>query len=123
MTHEEIKAMSASEVAECLIEHQKWRRGEPPYPFGADNDLFTPRELGAIIDCAIELLKEVHKRTKTEYLIQRDYGTRRKHLWMNWSIVCNYGNAKSCIEKSANRGKLRLLKREVTDWEVVYNVR
>ena len=59
MTLEEIKAMSAAEVAEQLVEYQKYRRGEPPYDYGTDKQPFTPRELGDIINRAIELLKEV----------------------------------------------------------------
>lgn len=58
MTPEEIKAMPAAEVAEALVEYQKYRRGESPYQYGTDNMPFTPRELGDIINRAIELLKE-----------------------------------------------------------------
>lgn len=59
MTPEEIKAMSAAKVAECLVEYQKYRRGEPPYAYGGDNHPFTPMELGDIINRAVEILKEV----------------------------------------------------------------
>ena len=59
MTIDEIKAMSAAEVAKQLQEHQKWRRGEPPYEYGGYNMPFRPHELCAIIDRAVELLKEV----------------------------------------------------------------
>lgn len=59
MTLEEIKAMSAAKVAEHLTEYQKYRRGEPPYCYGGDNHPFTPRELGDIINRAVEILKEV----------------------------------------------------------------
>ncbi len=58
MTLEEIKTMSAAEVAKHLAEYQKYRRGEPPYSYGGDNHPFTPRELGDIINRAVELLKE-----------------------------------------------------------------
>ena len=34
MTIDEIKTMSAAEAAKQLQEHQKWRRGEPPYEYG-----------------------------------------------------------------------------------------
>lgn len=61
------------------------------------------------------------KKTKAEYLIQRDYGSGRKHLWINCSTACDYGSAKAYVEDSAFRGKFRILKREVTDWEVVYD--
>ena len=60
MTIDEIKAMSAAEVAKQLQEHQKWRRGEPPYEYGGYNMPLRPHELGAIIDRAVELLKEAH---------------------------------------------------------------
>jgi hypothetical protein len=53
MTPEQIKTMSAAEVAKHLIEFQKWRRGEPPYGFDGDDPPFVPRELGAIIDRAV----------------------------------------------------------------------
>lgn len=61
----------------------------------------------------------MNSKTKTEYLIQRDYGTECNHLWLNHSTMCNYENAKAYTERSACRGKYRILKREVTDWEVV----
>lgn len=58
MTLEQIKAMSAAEVAKHLAEYQKWRRGEPPYDYGLipKQHPFTPYELGEIIDRAIGLL-------------------------------------------------------------------
>ena len=59
MTVDEIKAMSAAEIAKQLQENQKWRRDEPPYEYGGYNMPFRPHELGAIIDRAVELLKEV----------------------------------------------------------------
>lgn len=59
MTLEQIKAMPAAEVAKHLVEYQKLRRGESPYQYGADNQPFTPRELGDIINRAVEILKEV----------------------------------------------------------------
>ena len=58
MTIDEIKNMSAAEVAKQLQEHQKRSRGEPPYEYGGYNMPFRPHELGAIIDRAVELLKE-----------------------------------------------------------------
>jgi hypothetical protein len=62
MTNGEIKAMPAAVVAEHLVEYQKYRRGEPPYDYGIvpHRQPFTAKELGAIIDRAIELLKEAH---------------------------------------------------------------
>jgi hypothetical protein len=62
MTLDEIKAMSAEEVAECLAEYQKYRRGESPYDYGIipHRQPFTGKELGAIIDRAVEILKEGH---------------------------------------------------------------
>ena len=58
-------------------------------------------------------------KTKTEYLIQRDYGTRRKHLWVNCTTEYDYEKAKAYIDSSAHTVRCRILKREVTDWEVV----
>jgi hypothetical protein len=64
MTLEEIKAMSAAVVAEQLQEYQKYRRGEPPYDYGITphRQPFTAKELGAIIDRAVELLTEAHNK-------------------------------------------------------------
>ena len=58
-------------------------------------------------------------KTKTEYLIQRDYGTERNHKWENCITMYDYECARSYIEYSARRDKIRILKREVTEWEVV----
>lgn len=58
MTPEQIKAMSAAEVAKHLAEHQKWRRGKGKYSRAGSPSPHDPYELGAIIDRAIELLKE-----------------------------------------------------------------
>ena len=54
-------------------------------------------------------------KTKTEYLIQRDYGTERNHKWENCITMYDYECARSYIEYSARRDKIRILKREVTD--------
>lgn len=61
MTPEQIKTMSAADVATHLAEHQKYRRGEPPYDYGitSHRQPFSAKELGAIIDRAVEILKEV----------------------------------------------------------------
>lgn len=56
MTLEEIKAMSAAEVAKHLAEHNKWRRGIGKYSKAGVKSPHTPYELGAIIDRAAELL-------------------------------------------------------------------
>lgn len=58
-------------------------------------------------------------KTKTEYLIQRDYGTHRKHLWINITTTTDYNYTKAYIKENAFKCKLRILKREVTEWEVV----
>lgn len=60
MTLEQIKAMSAAEVAECLVEYQKWRKGQHPYAYGDGSKYpFSDGELGLIIDRAVKILKEV----------------------------------------------------------------
>lgn len=61
MTPEQIKAMSAAEVAEALVEYNKWRRGDSPYKYGMDPRRmpFSTKQFGAIIDRAVEILKEV----------------------------------------------------------------
>ena len=58
MTLEEIKSMSAAEVAKQLQEHQKWRRGIGKYRMVGAPSPYDPYDLGAIIDRAIKLLKE-----------------------------------------------------------------
>lgn len=59
MTPEQITSMSAADVAEQLQEYQKYRHGESPYDYGITphRQPFSAKELGAIIDRAIELLK------------------------------------------------------------------
>jgi hypothetical protein len=58
MTLEEIKAMSAAEVAKHLAEHQKWRRGIGKYRRAGATSPHDPYDLGAIIDRAVEILTE-----------------------------------------------------------------
>ena len=60
MTIDEIKTMSAAEIAKHMQEYQKWRRGEPPYEYGGYSMPFRPHEIDAIIYRAVELLKEAH---------------------------------------------------------------
>lgn len=66
MTLEEIKAMSAAEVAKHLVEYQAYRRGESPYDYGIipHRQPFSAIEFGAIIDRAVELLNG--QKTKLE---------------------------------------------------------
>lgn len=55
-----IREATPAQIAEWLKDYQAWRRGESPYDYGLTphSDLFPPKELGMIIDRAIELLKE-----------------------------------------------------------------
>ena len=66
MTIDEIKTMSAAEIAKQLQEYQKWRRGEPPYEYGGYNMPFRPHELGAIIDRAVEILSKARGENKRQ---------------------------------------------------------
>ena len=61
MTCEEIKTFSAPAIASCLDIYNRRRRGEPPYDRERYTSPFTPYELGAIIDRAVELLKGANK--------------------------------------------------------------
>lgn len=58
MTPEQIKAMSAAEIAESLTEHNKWRRGEGEYDKPYSGMPYSAQAVGAIIDRAVELLNE-----------------------------------------------------------------
>lgn len=59
MTIDEIKTMSAAKVAKHLAEHNKWRRAKGRYSKACSRSPHEPHELGAIIDRAVEILKEV----------------------------------------------------------------
>lgn len=59
MTLEQIKAMSAAEVAKHLVEHNKWRRGEGKYDKPYSGMPYSAQAVGAIIDRAVEVLKGV----------------------------------------------------------------
>lgn len=61
MTIEEIKTMSAAEVAKHLAEHNKWRRGIGKYGKAGAKSPHAPYELGMLIERAVELLKEKAK--------------------------------------------------------------
>jgi hypothetical protein len=58
MTLEQIKTMSAAKVAKHLAEHNQWRRAKGKYSKACSLSPHEPHELGAIIDRAVELLKE-----------------------------------------------------------------
>jgi len=58
MTIDEIKTMSAARVAKHLAEHNQWRRAKGKYAKACSLSPHEPHELGAIIDRAVELLKE-----------------------------------------------------------------
>lgn len=59
MTPEEIKTMSATDVAKHLAEHNKWRRGEGEYDKPYSGMPYSAQAVGAIIDRAVEILKGV----------------------------------------------------------------
>jgi hypothetical protein len=58
MTPEQIKTMSAAKVAKHLAEHNKWRRGEGKYEKIYSGMPYSAQVVGALIDRAVELLKE-----------------------------------------------------------------
>lgn len=126
MTPDEIKAMSAAEVAEQLQEYQKYRRGEPPYDYGITphRQPFTPYELGAIIDRAVEILKgEILQ--DSEYFFVQWYNQYNKML--GESECTSYEAAKermkdykSCDKNLGRYFKYRIV-RETTKREVVYD--
>lgn len=61
MTPEQIKTMSAAKVAEALVRHNKWRRGDLMDEHGMTPSRmpYPMYDLGLIIDRAVEILKEV----------------------------------------------------------------
>jgi hypothetical protein len=59
MTLEEIKAMSAADVAKALAEHNRWRRGEGEYEKIYSGMPYSAQAVGALIDRAVEILKGV----------------------------------------------------------------
>lgn len=50
--------MNLAKAMDILTEHNKWRRGEPPYDTIPPVDHATPKEIGEAIDVAIE---EMHR--------------------------------------------------------------
>lgn len=127
MTLEQIKNMSAAEVAEHLTEYQKYRRGEPPYAYGSDNHPFTPRELGDIINRSIELLKKItmDKIIEERYLIfGYDDDMER---WACATFANTYGEAVKKMDsfkdsdKSFNRNLKYQIVKETTNQKVVYD--
>jgi hypothetical protein len=58
MTLEEIKTKPAAKVAKALAEHNKWRRGEGKYEKIYAGMPYSAQAVGALIDRAVELLKE-----------------------------------------------------------------
>jgi hypothetical protein len=73
MTLEEIKAMPAAVVAEHLVEHNKWRRGEGKYEKIYSGMPYSAQVVGALIDRAVEILKSVALSYHQEKLKER-YG-------------------------------------------------
>jgi hypothetical protein len=59
MTLEQIKTMPAAKVAKALAEHNKWRRGEGEYNKPYSGMPYSAQAVGAMIDRAVEILKEV----------------------------------------------------------------
>lgn len=51
--------LTASEVADILAEHNKWRRGRGKYAKSGAKCNITPKELGLAIDRAVEILRNV----------------------------------------------------------------
>lgn len=58
MTPEEIRTMSAAKVAKALAEHNRWRRSEGKYVGITAGMPYSAQAVGALIDRAVEILKE-----------------------------------------------------------------
>lgn len=59
MTFEQIKTLPAAKVAKALAEHNKWRRSEGKYGKPYSGMPYSAQAVGAIIDRAVKILKEV----------------------------------------------------------------
>lgn len=55
----EEEQMTATEVADILTEHNKWRRGQGEYAEAGAKCNITPKELGTAIDRAVEILRNI----------------------------------------------------------------
>jgi len=54
--------MTLKTAVKIVEDHQKWRRGEPPYddyPYKKDEPKYTPKELGIAIDCLLSISRDV----------------------------------------------------------------
>jgi len=57
--------MTLFKAVEIVTEHQKWRRGEPPYDGILPHDLpHSPAEIGIAIDCLLSISRDVIKNHK-----------------------------------------------------------
>lgn len=56
--------MTLDECISILVEHNKWRRAQPPYnqwpPTQKAEYKITPKQLGEAVDCAVKVLKDMN---------------------------------------------------------------
>ena len=48
--------MNIDQAINILTEHNKWRRGQPPYEFGGEQSAHTPKQIGEAIDFAVDVM-------------------------------------------------------------------
>lgn len=121
-TQSEIMSACAKEVAEVLVEHNKYLRGEPPYYYGAWLTPFSATELSLYIDRAVELLrKKSEQKTIWEYAVQWRY-RGRDAKWITLpkreSLLLAKENLELYQREFPNQ-MTRIVRRQVTEWEEV----
>ena len=125
--------MKVEELIKVLTEFNKWRRGEPPYEWNDDPAKqmelqYSAKEIGVVIDEAINMLKHADmiekdgKREKkyeyTAVYIQRRTGKIISKFAYHFNSFEEAKRHKYCPLKFE---KLRFVRREVGEWEVVPN--
>lgn len=121
-TDSEIMSACAKEVAEVLVEYNKYRRSAPPYCYGPGLLPFSMKALGLYIDRAVELLrKKSEQKTIWEYAVQWRYRGRDAE-WITLpkreSLLLAKENLELYQREFPNQ-MTRIVRRQVTEWEEV----
>jgi hypothetical protein len=68
---------------------------------------------------AIALCEYLNKKRRKEYLVQRQYGKKKRNLWVNCHRTTELELAEYYIDKTIDPEKHRILEREVSEWQEV----